>query len=62
MSTKFWIIICGSYEAVDNWIQRLRKIGLNYFVRFKDVRGPALLYGHADWAARDCAIGYYVDW
>lgn len=58
--TKSGIIVCGSYEAVDNWIQRLRKIGLNYFVRFLDVRGPAIQYGYAEWAKTDCCSGYYV--
>lgn len=58
---KFGIIACGSYAAVDNWIKRLRKhFGLNYFVRFLDVRGPALQYGYASWAHFETMNGYYV--
>lgn len=57
---KAGILVCGSYQAVENWIQRLRTIGMNYFVIFQDVRGPALQFGYAGWAERDCLGGYYV--
>lgn len=60
-TTKFGIIVCGSFEAVDAWIQRLRKIGCNYFVRFRDVRGPALQYGYAAWVETDTHGNLYIN-
>lgn len=38
------VIACSSQAAVDNLIQRLSKLGYNYFVRFLDSRGPAVQY------------------
>lgn len=58
---KCGIIICTSPEAREGWVQRLRKVGCNYFVFFRDVRGPAIQYGYAAWAATDCLGGYYVN-
>lgn len=57
---KFGIIVCGSYDAVDAWIDRLFKTGMcNYFVRFKETRGPALQFGWAEWVAPGRK---YVNW
>lgn len=47
------IIVCETVEGRDAWIDRLHKrhpLRFNHFVRFLDARGPALQFGHADWA------------
>lgn len=49
------IIICGSSLAVENWIVRLRRAGYNYFVPYKDTRGPALQFGWVSWTK-----GFYI--
>jgi hypothetical protein len=46
------IIACETSDGRDAWIHRLSRLHplrFNYFVRFKDVNGPALQFGHADW-------------
>lgn len=61
MGKSIHIIHCGSYEAVDNWIERLFKTGrYNYFVRFLDVRGPSLQFGWAEWAEKECLSKRYI--
>jgi hypothetical protein len=46
------IHICTDWAAVANWVERLRKVGCNYFLAFQDVNGPALQFGYADWVPR----------
>lgn len=57
----YGIVICGSWEAVANWIPRLRKLGCNYFVPYLDKHGPAIQFGFASWAAQNGPDYVYVD-
>lgn len=45
------VIACSSRDGVDNLIQRLRKLGYNYFTRFLDTRGPAVQYSFSSGSA-----------
>lgn len=57
------ILFCGSSQARDNWIERLRKLGVNYFVRFLDVQGPALQFCHSEWVTNERGPnGVYICW
>lgn len=59
---KWGVIVSGSKAAAESWVKRLLTVGCNYFILFMDVRGPAIMYGWADWAVTDTYDGYYVDW
>jgi hypothetical protein len=52
------IHICTTWAAVDAWIERLSKVGCNYFVRFLDTHGPALQFSRASWVAEG---GRYIN-
>jgi len=52
------IHICSTWEAVANWITRLRKTGVNYFVPFLESHGPALQFCHSDMSGE--GVRYYV--
>lgn len=44
------IIVAETAAGVRAWIERLRKRQrFNYFVIYKDVRGPAVQFGFSEW-------------
>ena len=41
-------IVAETWAGVDAWIKRLQKhpLAFNHFTRFREVRGPAVQFGH----------------